>query len=59
MDKNFTPDFNFQNSIISKALKGEAMPSPSVSSLEFIRNFARNFRVCRDDNGIVHDFVLN
>ncbi|MBR1947306.1 MAG: hypothetical protein IKA35_04390, partial [Bacteroidaceae bacterium] len=33
------------------------MPSPSLTSLEFIRNFARNFRVCNGENGIVQDFV--
>lgn len=59
MDRNFTPDFNLQNSVISRALQGEKMPSPSVASMDFIRNFARNFRVCRSDSGIVHDFVLN
>lgn len=59
MNKNFTPEFNLQDSLIARALQAEKMPSPSVSSLEFIKNFARNFRVCRSDNGIVQDFVLN
>ena len=45
--------------IIKKALQGERMPSPTLTSLEFIRNFARNFRVCKGENGIVQDFVLN
>ena len=57
MDKKFTPQL--KHSIIKKALQGERMPSPTLTSLEFIRNFARNFRVCKGENGIVQDFVLN
>ncbi len=59
MDKNSTHDFNLQNTVISRALQGEKIPSPSVASLDFIRNFARNFRVCRSNSGIICDFVLN
>ena len=57
MDKKSTPEL--KHSIIKKALRSERMPSPSLTSLEFIRNFARNFRVCKGENGMVQDFVLN
>lgn len=57
MNRNFTP--KLQHPIIAEALRREQMPSPSLTSLEFIRNFARNFRVCKSENGIIQDFVLN
>ncbi|MBQ8542628.1 MAG: hypothetical protein IJ436_04065 [Bacteroidaceae bacterium] len=57
MDKKSTPEL--KHSIIKKALQGERMPSPSLTSLEFIKNFACNFRVCKGENGMVQDFVLN
>lgn len=56
MDKTSTP---ITEQIISKALKKEKYPSPSVASLEFIRNFARNFRVEKGVNGDYREFVLN
>lgn len=54
MDKTSTPDFKLEASLVEQALKKEKFPKPSVSSLEFIRNFARNFRVV---NG--KELVLN
>lgn len=57
MNRNFTP--KLQHPIIAEALRREQMPSPSPTSLEFIRNFARNFRVCKSENGIIQDLVLN
>ncbi len=59
MDKNSTQDFKLTDSLISLALESDSKSQPSESSLAFIRNFARNFRVCKSDNGIVQDFVLN
>ena len=56
MDKNSTP---ITEQVISKALKKEKFPSPSASSLEFIKNFARNFRVEKSLNGDFREFVLN
>ena len=56
MDKTSTP---ITEQIISKALKKEKYPSPSAVSLEFIRNFARNFRVEKGVNGDYREFVLN
>lgn len=45
--------------LIRKALKKEKFPAPAVSSLEFIRNFARNFKVEKSVNGDLREFVLN
>lgn len=56
MDKTSTP---ITEQLISKALKKEKFPSPSAVSLEFIRNFARNFRVEKGVNGDYREFVLN
>ena len=59
MDKKSTHELNYRETLISKALCGEKMPKPSEASLAFIRNFARNFRVHKCDNGAVCEFVLN
>lgn len=56
MDKTSTA---ITEHVIRKALKKEKFPSPSVSSIEFIRNFARNFRVEKTLKGDVREFVLN
>lgn len=56
MDKKSTP---VTEHTIRKALKKEAFPKPSVSSLEFIRNFARNFRADCRLNGNLKEYVLN
>ena len=56
MDKTSTP---ITEHVIRKALKKEKFPRPSVSSLEFIKNFARNFRVEKEINGDYREFVLN
>ena len=52
MDKTSTPEIN--GSVIKQALKKDKYPKPSVTSLEFLKNFARNFRVI---NG--KELVLN
>ncbi len=56
MDKTSTA---ITEHVIRKALKKEKFPRPSVSSLEFIKNFAHNFRVEKDMNGDYREFVLN
>lgn len=56
MDKKFTP---ITEHVIRKALKKEKFPRPSASSLEFIKNFARNFRVEKGIDGDYREFVLN
>ena len=59
MDKTSTPDLKIDGPVIAQALKNEKFPKPSVSSLEFIRNFARNFRVARNVDDDMREFVLN
>ncbi len=59
MDKTSTSDFNLSDNLIKKALKEERYPSPSKISLEFIRNFARNFRVQANIDGSTNELVLN
>ncbi len=59
MDKTSTPDFKIDASVIKQALKKEKFPRPSVSSLEFIKNFARNFRVHGGIDGDIREMVLN
>ena len=56
MDKTSTP---ITESVISKALKKEKFPLPSATSLEFIKNFARNFRIQRNVEGDIREMVLN
>ncbi|MBQ2808753.1 MAG: hypothetical protein IKJ61_03090 [Bacteroidaceae bacterium] len=56
MDKTSTP---ITEHVIRKALKKEQFPRPSVSSLEFIKNFARNFRAEQGIDADYREFVLN
>ena len=59
MDKTSTPEFKIDGSVIKQAFKSEKFPKPSVSSLEFLKNFARNFRVQRGVDGDIREMVLN
>ena len=59
MDKTSTLGFNIDGSVIKQALKKEKFPKPSISSLEFLRNFARNFRVQDGIEGDIRELVLN
>lgn len=59
MDKTSTPEFKIDGSVIKQAFKNEKFPKPSVSSLEFLKNFARNFRVQRGVDGDIREMVLN
>ena len=56
MDKTSTP---ITEPVIRKALKKEKFPKPSAVTLEFIRNFARNFKVEKGIQGDIREFVLN
>ncbi len=59
MDKTSTPEFKIDGSVIKQALRKEKFPRPGVSSLEFLKNFARNFRVQRGVEGEIREMVLN
>ena len=56
MDRTSTP---VSEQLVAEALKKEKCPKPSLSTLEFIKNFARNFRAEKRVNGDVREFVLN
>ena len=45
MDDIFTRNFKFKEKVTDEALYSEENLTPSKSSLEFIKSFARNFRV--------------
>ncbi len=59
MDKTSTPKFQIDGAVIRQALKKERFPKPSVASLEFLKNFARNFKVQRNIDGDIRELVLN
>lgn len=59
MDDVFTRNVKLTENIIEAAVKAENMPSPSVISLEFIKNFARNFRMTGGMDGRAQEFILN
>ncbi len=59
MDKKITPELEITANLLEQSLKKESYPKPSVTSLEFIRNFARNFRVQKNVNGAIRELVLN
>lgn len=59
MDKTSTPEFRIDGSVIRQALKKEKFPKPCASSIEFIKNFARNFKVQKNIEGDIRELVLN
>ena len=59
MDKTSTPELKIDGSVIRQAIKKEKYPKPSISSLEFLKNFARNFRVQQGIDGDIREMVLN
>ena len=59
MDKTSTTDFKIDGSVIRQALKNEKFPKPCVASLEFIKNFARNFKVQKNIEGDIRELILN
>ena len=59
MDKTSTPELKIDGSVIRQALKNEKFPKPGATSLEFLKNFARNFRVQGGVEGDIREMVLN
>ena len=59
MDKTSTPELKIDGSVIRQALKNEKFPKPGATSLEFLKNFARNFRIQRNVEGDIREMVLN
>lgn len=59
MDETSTPKIKITDKLIERALKADSFPKATEVSLEFIRNFAANFRVCKDVDGRVQELLLN
>ncbi len=59
MNINSTREKKFDEWILEKALSSDVVQGPSETSLAFIRNFARNFRVKKFNDGSMQEFVLN
>ncbi|MBR5456289.1 MAG: hypothetical protein IKU76_04995 [Bacteroidaceae bacterium] len=59
MNKTSTQEFELSESLLKDALRMDFFPKPGAVSLEFIRNFARNFRVQKNIEGDIREMVLN
>ena len=59
MDKLFTSESKIKEKDIRSLLGDELCVSPKESTLEFIKNFARNFRVVKNADSSLQGFVLN
>lgn len=59
MDETSTPKMKITDKLIERALKVENFPKATGASLEFIRNFAANFRVYKDVDGRVQELLFN
>jgi hypothetical protein len=59
MDNIFTPKLKNIEQHVSAAMRNEKCYSPKESTLEFIKNFARNFRVDKEADATIQDFILN
>ncbi len=59
MDKLFTSDLKLQEKDFGSLFSDEHRVSPKESTLDFIKNFARNFRVVKNIDSSLQGFVLN
>lgn len=59
MDDIFTHNFKFNEKVTEEASCSVEHLSPSKSSLEFIKNFARNFKVYSEIEGRAQELLLN
>ncbi|MBE6303071.1 MAG: hypothetical protein E7089_03955 [Bacteroidales bacterium] len=59
MDDLFTSNLNIKEKEFSSLSGDELRLSPKESTIEFIRNFARNFRVAKNVEPSLQGFVLN
>lgn len=59
MDDIITSDFTLTDKILRAALKGDVFPEPARESLDFIKSFARNFRVNGNVEGRAQEYILN
>jgi hypothetical protein len=59
MDKLFTSDLKLKEKELTSLFSDETRVSPKDSTLDFIKNFARNFRVVKNIDSSLQGFVLN
>lgn len=59
MDNIFTPELKKIEQQVSASLRNEKSYSPKESTLEFIKDFARNFRVDKETETAIQGFILN
>lgn len=59
MDKISTSDLKLTEKSLTSTIIKEQCPSPTAASLEFIKNFARNFKVYCDIDGRAQELILN
>ena len=59
MDKLFTPEKKIKEKELRSMFGDELCVSPKESTLDFIKNFARNFRVIKNVDSSLQGFVLN
>lgn len=59
MDKFFTPETKNKEKELLSLFGDELRVSPKESTLDFIKNFARNFRVIKNVDSSLQGFILN
>ncbi len=59
MDKLFTSELKIKEKEICFSLSDKHRVSPKESTLDFIRSFARNFRVVKNVEPSLQGFILN
>ena len=59
MDDIFTSELNFKEKDILSLFGDELRVSPKESTLDFIKNFARNFKVAKNVETSLQGFILN
>ena len=59
MDDLFTSNLKIKEKELSSLLGDELRVSPKESTIDFIKNFARNFRVVRNVEVSLPGFILN
>jgi hypothetical protein len=59
MDDLFTSELKIKEKDIRSLFGDELRVSPKESTLDFIKNFARNFRVAKNVETSLQGFILN
>jgi hypothetical protein len=59
MDDIFTPELSIKEKELCSLFCDEFRASPKEATLDFIKNFARNFRVAKNVETSLSGFVLN